>query len=159
IAIFAVLKAGAVFVPINPSAKLEKLKYILANCRASALICEVAPNKPLEMPWLRLVVTRKDQRKTAFPVLDFDSIQREWPNNRPGVGKKAEDLACLIYTSGSTGQPKGVMCEHRNMVFASGSIIRYLENTDSDIVLGVLPLSFDYGLYQLLMTFRFGGTL
>lgn len=45
------------------------------------------------------------------------------------------------------------------MVFASGSIIQYLENTEADIVLNVLPLSFDYGLYQLLMTFRFGGTL
>jgi len=70
-----------------------------------------------------------------------------------------DDLACLIYTSGSTGQPKGVMSEHRNVVFASGSIIQYLENTESDIVLAVSPLSFDYGLYQLLMTFRFGGTL
>jgi acyl-CoA synthetase (AMP-forming)/AMP-acid ligase II len=51
------------------------------------------------------------------------------------------------------------MSEHRNVVFASGSIIQYLENTESDIVLAVSPLSFDYGLYQLLMTFRFGGTL
>jgi len=69
------------------------------------------------------------------------------------------DLACLVYTSGSTGKPKGVMSEHCQVVFASGSIIQYLENRESDIVLNVLPLSFDYGLYQLLMTFRFGGTL
>jgi acyl-coenzyme A synthetase/AMP-(fatty) acid ligase len=69
------------------------------------------------------------------------------------------DLACLIYTSGSTGEPKGVMSDHSNVAFASGSIISYLENTEQDIVIGLLPLSFDYGLYQLLMTFRFGGTL
>jgi acyl-CoA synthetase (AMP-forming)/AMP-acid ligase II len=78
---------------------------------------------------------------------------------RPSRINSDEDLACLIYTSGSTGRPKGVMCEHRNVVFASGSIIEYLRNTESDIVLNALPLSFDYGLYQLLMTFRFGGTL
>jgi acyl-CoA synthetase (AMP-forming)/AMP-acid ligase II len=69
------------------------------------------------------------------------------------------DLACLIYTSGSTGDPKGVMSDHSNVVFVASSIIEYLCNTESDIVINVLPLSFDYGLYQLLMAFKFGGTL
>jgi acyl-CoA synthetase (AMP-forming)/AMP-acid ligase II len=70
-----------------------------------------------------------------------------------------QDLACLVYTSGSTGEPKGVMESHACIDFASGSIIRYLENTADDIVLNCLPLSFDYGLYQPLMVFKFGGTL
>jgi acyl-CoA synthetase (AMP-forming)/AMP-acid ligase II len=69
------------------------------------------------------------------------------------------DLACLVYTSGSTGDPKGVMSTHANVAFAASSIIQYLENVPDDIVINVLPLSFDYGLYQLLMTFKFGGTL
>jgi long-chain acyl-CoA synthetase len=68
-------------------------------------------------------------------------------------------LACLIYTSGSTGDPKGVMSDHSHVVFATSSIIEYLQNTPDDIVIDVLLLSFDYGLYQLLMVFRFGGTL
>jgi len=51
------------------------------------------------------------------------------------------------------------MLTHLNMVSAANSITRYLENTQDDIVLSCLPLSFDYGLYQLMMTFRFGGTL
>ena len=45
------------------------------------------------------------------------------------------------------------------MSAAASSIISYLENWESDIVINVLPLSFDYGLYQLLMVFKFGGTL
>jgi acyl-CoA synthetase (AMP-forming)/AMP-acid ligase II len=69
------------------------------------------------------------------------------------------DLAALIYTSGSTGQGKGVMLTHLNIVSAATSISTYLENTADDIILNVLPLSFDYGLYQLLMTFKIGGTL
>ncbi|MGB4704325.1 MAG: AMP-binding protein [Candidatus Saccharicenans sp.] len=69
------------------------------------------------------------------------------------------DLACLIYTSGSTGKPKGIICTHHNMVAAARSIIQYLENTPDDIILDVLPLSFDYGLYQILMAFMFGGTV
>ena len=69
------------------------------------------------------------------------------------------DLAALIYTSGSTGNPKGVMLTHANMVFAAGSISEYLRLSADDRILSVLPLAFDYGLYQLLMAVRLGATL
>src|SRR5690606_17281129 len=69
------------------------------------------------------------------------------------------DLAMLIYTSGSTGRPKGVMMTHRNVEAAATSITTYLRNTPDDIILGVLPLAFDYGLYQLLMSVKMGATL
>jgi acyl-CoA synthetase (AMP-forming)/AMP-acid ligase II len=69
------------------------------------------------------------------------------------------DLATIIYTSGSTGDPKGVMLTHLNMVSAATSITAYLENREDDIILNALPLSFDYGLYQVLMAFKFGGTV
>ena len=69
------------------------------------------------------------------------------------------DLASIIYTSGSTGNPKGVMLTHLNMVSAATSITTYLENVEDDIIFSCLPLSFDYGLYQVLMTFKFGGAL
>ncbi|MFX0195926.1 MAG: class I adenylate-forming enzyme family protein [Candidatus Hodarchaeota archaeon] len=69
------------------------------------------------------------------------------------------DLATIIYTSGTTGNPKGVMLTHLNMVSAADSIITYLENVPNDIIIDLLPLSFDYGLYQVLMAFKFGGTV
>ena len=69
------------------------------------------------------------------------------------------DLAMLVYTSGSTGFPKGVMMTHANVVAAATSITTYLENTPDDIILNVLPISFDYGLYQILMAARVGATL
>ena len=56
------------------------------------------------------------------------------------------DIAALIYTSGSTGEPKGVISTHHNMVSAARSIIQYIGNTEDDVVIDVLPLSFDYGL-------------
>ena len=65
----------------------------------------------------------------------------------------------IIYTSGSTGFPKGVMMTHRNIVAAATSITTYLENREDDVILGVLPLSFDYGLYQALMALKVGATL
>jgi len=68
-------------------------------------------------------------------------------------------LATIIYTSGSTGEPKGVMSAHYNMVAAAKSITQYIGNVEDDIIMDVLPLSFDYGLYQVLMAFLFGGTV
>ena len=69
------------------------------------------------------------------------------------------DLAALIYTSGSTGRPKGVMMTHQSMVFAAGSVAEYLRLGSEDRILAMLPLAFDYGLYQLLMSVRMVATL
>jgi amino acid adenylation domain-containing protein len=167
VAIYAILKAAGTFVVVNAATKRGKLTYILNNCRASAL----------------LTITRKiglvaDLMKAA-PSLKFsvlcgkggasaasldglhalDEMVATFPADRPACPSIDEDLACLIYTSGTTGYPKGVMSGHNNVAFASGSIIQYLQNTRDDIVINALPLSFDYGLYQLLTVFRFGGTL
>jgi long-chain acyl-CoA synthetase len=166
--IFGVLKAGGTFVVVNSTTKQDKLTYMLANCRASAILA-LARQAPLvarlmeQVPSLHTAVLVGSAAETVTngsgPFFTFAAIQERFPATRPARVGDVEDLACLIYTSGSTGEPKGVMSAHRNVVFAASSIISYLENTADDIVMNVLPLSFDYGLYQLLMTFKFGGTL
>ncbi len=168
VSIFATLKAGGVFVFINHTTKQDKLAYILNNCAAVALITEarkaaMSDEIAAEVPSLRArVLCGKNAGNAAESragCLAFDAIQTTCPAERPPQVNIDLDLACLIYTSGSTGDPKGVMSDHSNVVFAASSIIQYLENVEDDIVLSVIPLSFDYGLYQLLMVFKFGGTL
>ncbi len=172
VSIFAVLKASAVFVVINPGTKKDKLCYILANCQATALITGsdaglFAKTRDesftARAPSVRTLVVcgnaMGEQPGNGITVMPFDSIQISLPSTCPPRRNIDLDLACLIYTSGSTGEPKGVMSDHSNVVFVSRSIIEYLGNVESDVVINVLPLSFDYGLYQLLMTFQFGGTL
>jgi amino acid adenylation domain-containing protein len=169
ISIFAVLKAGAAFVVINHTTKLEKLTYILNNCRATGLVADGQKRSMVlsvleQTPTVKFAVLagqgrRIDTTNSDRPVLDFDDIQTRSASTRPRQANIDVDLACLIYTSGSTGDPKGVMSDHSNVVFASTSITTYLENVESDVVLNISPLSFDYGLYQLLMTFQFGGRL
>ncbi len=167
VAIFAALKAGGVFVVVNSTTKRDKLVYMLNNCRASALVglarqASLLEQVMAETPSLQMTVLVGSAGKglsSARPVLTFGEIQECYPPEPlPRTGNE-DDLACLIYTSGSTGEPKGVMSSHSNVVFAAGSIISYLQNRADDIVINALPLSFDYGLYQLLMTFKFGGTL
>ena len=165
VAIFGVLKAGGVFVPINPSTKEEKLAFVLNNCRAKALVTqerlfpvatvarEVAASVSL------IVVARAKERPPQPGYLRFeDALETESPLSAPDPGIDL-DLAMLVYTSGSTGFPKGVMMTHRNVVAAATSVTTYLENTADDIILNVLPISFDYGLYQVLMAAKVGITL
>jgi amino acid adenylation domain-containing protein len=168
VGIFAILKAGAVFVVVNASTKQDKVKYVLNNCRATALLAEARIDGAgvdqilQEVPSLKLgIVCGRHAAAVADQdkLLAFDEIQRDGPVKPLPKTTIDLDLACLIYTSGSTGEPKGVMSDHSNVDFATSSIISYLKNVPSDIVINVLPLSFDYGLYQLLMTFKFGGTL
>ncbi len=168
--IFGVLKASATFVAINATIKRDKLLYILNNCRAAAIIADArtdpatfAGDSGNAVPSLLgcILGGTAPAASSGWPVrcLTFESVLDLFPASRPPRENIDLDLACLIYTSGTTGEPKGVMSDHSNVVFASGAIIEYLGNVESDIIINVLPLSFDYGLYQLLTTFRFGGTL
>lgn len=167
VSIFGVLKAGGTFVPVNYSTPEHKLGYILDNCGAHSVIVDarhqsLARRLRRQLPALATVIVvapGPEREAAADGFLDFERIQSDYPALRPAVVNIDLDLACLIYTSGSTGEPKGVMSDHGNIDFATDSIISYLENVEDDVVIGLLPLSFDYGLYQLLMTFKFGGTL
>ena len=149
--IFAVLQAGAVFSVVNPGTKLDKLAYILNNCTARAILTE---------PRLRAIA---EQAARSAPSVTFalcspfeESAQPEGRMASPGIEL---DLAMIVYTSGSTGFPKGVMMTHQNVVTAATSITTYLESSPDDVVLSVLPLAFDYGLYQALMAVKVGATL
>ncbi|MBY0431809.1 MAG: AMP-binding protein, partial [Rhodospirillales bacterium] len=82
------------------------------------------------------------------------------PHRRPADPRLIDqDLCLIIYTSGSTGRPKGVVMTHRNIHHNVWSISSYLGNVPSDVVLCVLPLSFDYGLFQILTGARVGFTV
>jgi acyl-CoA ligase (AMP-forming) (exosortase A-associated) len=69
------------------------------------------------------------------------------------------DIASIFYTSGSTGRPKGVVASHRNLVAGAQSVAEYLANVSSDRLLGILPLSFDYGFSQLSTAFHVGASV
>jgi long-chain acyl-CoA synthetase len=71
----------------------------------------------------------------------------------------SEDLALLVHTSGSTGSPKGVMHTHASLNAACTAICAYLDNCQDDVVLSVLPLSFGYGITQMVTMMMVGATL
>ena len=164
-AFFGVLKADAVVSIVNPLTKSDKLAYLLNDCRATALVtdahlAEVVRPAARRCAALKTVIATGDTDAADLPCLSRwdDAVAQggDAPPPRRGIDV---DLAALIYTSGSTGDPKGVMLTHRNMLTAATSITTYLGLREDDVVLDVLPLAFDYGLYQLIMSVRQGARL
>jgi long-chain acyl-CoA synthetase len=165
VGIFAVLKAGAVLVPLNPSTRADKLTYVLKDCRATAVLTQAhlfptakvaVGNAPSVS--LTIIAGSRESLSGTGRIRFEDALNTELPKHLKDPGIEL-DLAMLVYTSGSTGLPKGVMMTHQNVVAAATSITTYLENTAGDIILNVLPISFDYGLYQVLMAAKAGATL
>lgn len=166
ISIFAVLKMGGVFMPINPQTKADKLTYLLNDSEASALISQgtfidVIDKALSHAPGTTTLVLAEPKGAPSIAgreVIPFvAAVQSQQPYTLPP--SIDQDLASIIYTSGSTGEPKGVMVTHLNMVTAATSISTYLGLRSDDIIINVLPIAFDYGLYQILMSSRVGATV
>jgi amino acid adenylation domain-containing protein len=164
IAFWAVLKADAIVAMVHPQTKANKLAYILADSGAAAVVSDVQLARVYEP-----ATASRDGLHTVLvtghcvpdgKLVSFDEAAKQTSSMCPLPRRNIDvDLAALVYTSGSTGEPKGVMLTHRNMLTAASSISTYLELRDDDVILDVLPLSFDYGLYQMILAARMGARL
>ncbi|TVQ38511.1 MAG: AMP-dependent synthetase [Spirochaetaceae bacterium] len=166
IAIFGVLKAGAVAVPLHPATRARKLAIIVHDCAAVALIGGSAALRGAGSLFsgsatLRVVVSTLGDDDPAAQCADltFERVFRAYDDSDVRVPLTDSDLAFLIYTSERSGDPKGVVCGHENVVAAADATAAQLEITARDIVINVVAFCFDYGLYQLLTAFRCGATL
>jgi amino acid adenylation domain-containing protein len=168
VAIFGTLLAGGVFLVINPQTKSDKLAYILDDSGASFLLTAgqqarfflpaVSSSKQLRGVICAGRLPESDA-SSGPPIESFEEVIASGEGLARNPGVIPLDLAALIYTSGSTGNPKGVMMTHQSTVFITGSLIEYLRLSEEHRILNVLPMAFDYGLYQLFMAVRLGATL
>lgn len=168
ISIYGATLAGAVFLVINPQTKADKLSYILNDSGTKILITESGLKHELESALkvcqtvFELILTGENIENIRLFELKqtvFEEIQNS-PKLEVIPSKIIPtDLAALIYTSGSTGFPKGVMMTHQSMVFTCWSLIEYLRLNETDRMILLSPLAFDYGLYQLLMAVTLGGSI
>jgi len=168
VAIFGVLKAGAVFSVVNPTTKADKLNFMLNHVQPVVVITHidqlaVAVAASDEAPSVHNIIVagtteriHEEGRLTASLWTDIMTTQ---PATQPTERAIDVDLAAIVFTSGSTGHPKAVMCPHSCMVMVTISIAGYLDNTEEDVILNVLQLSASYGLYQVLVSFMVGATV
>ena len=166
ISIFGVSEAGGVFVPVNSLLHPDQVTYIAKDCgirgliTTSAKLAQLAPLLDL-IPSLKFVIVVGGEclPELSLPCLRFEELYNVPLSLNLREQTISKDLAAILYTSGSTGKPKGVMLSHANVVAGSSIVSAYLEITERDRILAVLPFSFDAGLNQLMTAFQQGGTL
>jgi acyl-CoA synthetase (AMP-forming)/AMP-acid ligase II len=164
IAFFAVWRIGAVACPLHPSIKAEKLADILTRTMPTAVILHAKAERMVELACERsatspvLILSDVDAADVCKGI-PLSTLPSHPVADTPTPALDEQDLALLIHTSGSTGSPKGVMLTHRNLDFACRAVCDYLGNEAEDVVLSVLPLSFGYGITQMVTMMMAGGTL
>ena len=166
VSIFAILKAGAV---VQPDQSIDQGRqarlYDRAIARRARILTQTqaaGPSSPRRSPTHPPLPSSFIAGKPSAALPEGQVLSQTASQHGATPVNIAASMSIsrmLIYTSGSTGRPKGVMMTHRNIEAAATSITTYLENRGDDIILNVLPLAFDYGLYQLLMAVKLGATL
>ncbi|MBE3140316.1 MAG: acyl--CoA ligase [Thermoplasmata archaeon] len=169
ISLFAILKVGAVVVPLHADIKAANFAYILLHAEAKVVISKISYAKTL-------VPAIKEARCVSHLLLD--AVNEEMRNSLVGqsvtglneILESEEgtltrsriidiDLAEIVYTSGSTGKPKGVMLTHLNLVSNMHSIVDYLNIGEDDRIMCILPFSYIYGQSLLLTHFLVAGSV
>ncbi len=138
IALLAILKAGAAYVPLDPAYPQERIAYILEDAQISVLLTQ--QHLMAQLP--------KHQAKAICLDRDWNNIAQEDQNNL--VNKvTSENLAYVIYTSGSTGKPKGVQIQHSAVVNFLTSMRQTPGIIERDIFLSVTTITFDIAALEL----------
>lgn len=166
LSIFGIVRAGGAFVPINGVLFPDQVSHIARDCRMRGLItsaAKLASIAPIltSMPSIEFLVVAGSDRspEATLPVHSFDAMCVT-PSPPEGHETSIEkDLAAILYTSGSTGKPKGVMLSHAQIMAGSSIVSTYLEITQADRILAVLPFSFDAGLNQIMTAFQQGAAI
>ena len=143
IAMLAIMKSGAAYVPIDPDYPVERQAYIFTHSSLTMVVADqVYPVKTL----------LGDQ----YLVIDFAEMG-VLENQNPGVEIESSDLAYTIYTSGSTGNPKGVMIEHHAAVNLIEWVNKEFSVTAADSVLFITSMCFDLSVYDIFGILAAGG--
>lgn len=139
--VYGCSRAGVVFSLVNNQMPAVAMAHVLDDCEPVLLVTDDTEGQ-------RLAAER------GIPCAGLEELSwvaQHGPAAATLTAPLAVDPVCFIYTSGSTGMPKAVVSTHAQVVFAANAIQSQLEYLDTDIVYCALPLSFDYGMYQMFL--------
>jgi amino acid adenylation domain-containing protein len=146
-AVLGILRAGAAYVPVDPSLPAERIATVLADCQAQVVLTQ---------PWLLEHVAWP--ASLALIPVEQAALASD-PPLPPPVPRSPEALAYVIYTSGSTGKPKGVMIDHRGALNTLVDLNARLRVGPGDRVLALSSLSFDLSVYDVFGLLAAGGAI
>ena len=164
VAMFGALKAGAVYVPLDPNQPADRISYIISNCGIRGLITtderlkllapEIIPS--VEFALLTHEFAGGAPRNNALPWSDLD---RQSSSTSPELQSTTTDLAYILYTSGSTGRPKGVMLSHQNALTFTEWCSDTFHITGEDRMSNHAPLHFDLSVFDVYNSIKAGATV
>lgn len=146
--IYAVMKVGAVYIPIDVELPGKRIDYILETARAQLL--------------LTISSEKKQQEVTVGSKINLDLIRvdlQSYPVVNPETGMTGEDAAYTIFTSGSTGLPKGVVNTHLGITNRLYWMQDQFKLKEGEVVLQKTPYSFDVSVWELFWPLQVGATL
>ncbi len=151
ISLFAILKAGAAFVPLDPDFPKDRLAYIIENSELSCLLCQSCLQDHLPP-----VATEQEKRILWEAVLpELASLSQD----NLDLAIHPQHAAYLLYTSGSTGTPKGVLNSHGAITCHLQWFQDQFQCTGEDRMLQKTPFSFDVSIWEFFWPLSQGGTL
>src|SRR6185503_245928 len=157
ISLFAVLKAGAAYLPLDPSYPVQRLSFMLGSAQPLVLLVQQGLDSLLTLESLLteqivVVVVDEERRNSAGDSVGDSSLN-------PEVMVDADNIAYVIYTSGSTGQPKGVMVSHGAISNRLLWMQQQYQLDPSDVVLQKTPFTFDVSVWEFFWPLLTGARL
>lgn len=137
--ILGIMKAGGIYVPLDPQFPLERINYMLSDSKA-----------------VLLLISKKYKGRYQSNVVEL-TLETEWANlaqysvDTPDINVTGDDLAYILYTSGSTGMPKGVQISQHSLVNFLYSMQKAPGMTSDDKLLAVTTISFDIAGLELFL--------
>jgi len=145
-AMLATLKAGAAYVPMDPTYPRERLQWIIEDARLAIILTEMAFGQDLNAPGTQVVCL-----DTLNSALESNSPEK------PGEKVGRNDLAYVLFTSGSTGRPKGVAVEHRSVLALAAWAKSEFSDEELKGVLAGTSICFDLSVFEIFMPLALGG--
>jgi amino acid adenylation domain-containing protein len=150
VSLLGILKAGAAYVPLDPSFPRERLEFMVQDAGLTLIVTSEYLSGSLSPRHARLIEI--DAAVQGDPETSDESSA---DIRRASAG--LDDVAYVIYTSGSTGRPKGVQVLHRGLVNTLAAVKDEIAFTPDDVLLAVTTLSFDIATLELLLPLMAGG--
>ena len=141
----AVVRAGAVFLPLNTAYTLNELDYFIGDAGPSLVVCD-----PVVEEGVSGLVDALDARVVTLDANGEGSladIAATRPSTFPTVAREAGDLAAICYTSGTTGRSKGAMLTHGNLASNAATLVDLWRFTAGDVLIHALPIYHVHGLF------------
>ncbi|MBN2564092.1 MAG: LLM class flavin-dependent oxidoreductase, partial [Candidatus Eisenbacteria bacterium] len=145
IGLLGILKAGAAYIPLDPSYPNQRLALMIEDSGMPVLLTQESVTEHLPSSQARVIKLDTER-----------SLLRSQPSENPPGAASSSNLAYVIYTSGSTGKPKGVMIEHRNVMNFFAGMDVHIHRSPESTWLAATSFSFDISVLELLWTLTRG---